>query len=153
MNAIRRLRVLLGCAAVLALTACGGPVEDTRPGQPVKTRQMAFKDILRVFEPMGVMLRTGEYKPEKFVAFAEQLIARRDAPWAHFAPDTDYPPSKSRAEVWRKPERFTQLREEFIAATDDLLAAARGGELAAVSKAYARVYDLCESCHQEFKKR
>ena len=37
------------------LTGCG-EVEDTRPGQPVKQRQVAFKEIVKTFEPMGVML-------------------------------------------------------------------------------------------------
>ena len=38
------------------LTACGEP-QDTRPGQPVKTRQDAFAALLRSFEPMGKMLK------------------------------------------------------------------------------------------------
>lgn len=144
---------LLLTALLLGLSACDQPAEDTRPGQPVKTRQMAFKEILRVFEPMGVMLRTGEYKAEKFTQLAEQLVARRDAPWSHFGPDTNYPPSKSKPEVWSRAERFAQEKQAFLDATDQLLAAARSGEKGAITKAYGKVYDLCESCHEEFKKR
>ena len=88
--------VLLSAAL---LTACGEP-EDTRPGQPVKQRQTAFKDIIKSFEPMGVMLRKGTYDAERIEKFTAELIAKRDLPWSHFGPDTNYPPTKATAEVW-----------------------------------------------------
>ena len=69
-------------SAATLLTACGEP-EDTRPGQPVKQRQTAFKDIIKSFEPMGVMLRKGTYDAERVEKFTAELIARRDLPWGH----------------------------------------------------------------------
>ena len=60
------------------LTGCG-EVEDTRPGQPVKQRQVAFKEIVKTFEPMGVMLRKDRYDADKFLPMAEALLAKRDA--------------------------------------------------------------------------
>ena len=56
------------------LTGCG-EVEDTRPGQPVKQRQVAFKEIVKTFEPMGVMLRKDRYDADKFLPMAEALLA------------------------------------------------------------------------------
>jgi uncharacterized protein YceK len=50
--------VVVWFAVLVGLSGCNAHVEDTRPGQPVKTRQVAFQEILKVFEPMGVMLRT-----------------------------------------------------------------------------------------------
>ena len=93
-------------AALSILGACSSAVEDTRPGQPVKTRQQAFKDMIKVFEPMGVMLREGRYEADKFAALADKLLAKRDAPWSHFGPDTHYPPTKATPEVWKQPEQF-----------------------------------------------
>lgn len=143
--------ICLLAALALGLSACGQPVEDTRPGQPVKTRQTAFKEMLKVFEPMGTMLRTNSYQADRFAALAAELVARRDAPWAHFGADTNYPPTKARPEVWSKSEAFERERQTFFAATDALLAAAQGREAEAAHKAYFRVYDLCQSCHREFK--
>jgi len=143
----------LACGIALGLTGCGGPVEDTRPGQPVKTRQEAFKAMLRSFEPMGVMLRTDTYDAEKFARHAAELMQWRDTPWPLFGPDTHYPPSKAKATVWSQTEAFERERQAFVAALDELAAAVQRGEREAVRKAYFRVYDLCESCHKDFKER
>lgn len=144
---------LLPALMIAGLSACGQPVEDTRPGQPVKTRQTAFKEILKVFEPMGTMLRTNSYHADRFAALAAELVARRDTPWAHFAADTNYPPTKAKPTVWSKPEQFERERVAFFAATDALLVAAETREVEAASKAYFTVYDLCQSCHREFKEK
>lgn len=135
------------------LAACSGEVEDTRPGQPVKTRQAAFKDIIRSFEPMGVMLRGKNFNGDKFLAMAEELVGKREAPWAHFGPDTNYPPTKATAEVWQQPEQFERERQAFISATDALLAAARTKDRQQLDVPYQAVYDSCQSCHKTFKKR
>lgn len=148
---MRCFRLLPLCLAFI-LAGCG-EAEDTRPGQPVKTRQQAFKDLIKVFEPMGTMLRDNRYDADRFEKLAEQLVARRDAPWPHFGADTNYPPTKSTAEVWQQPERFERERTAFVAATDRLLAAARTRDKATVEPAYQAVYDTCQGCHKTFRKR
>lgn len=149
------MRPALPLALLLAVTliAACGEVEDTRPGQPVKTRQEAFKAIIRSFEPMGVMLRKGDYKADKFLAMTEDLIAQRDGPWSHFGTDTDYPPTKATAEVWRQPEKFTEAKAAFIAATDKLLIAAQTKDRKQLDKPYQAVYDTCQDCHKTFRRR
>jgi cytochrome c556 len=141
---------LLLTAAMLA--ACG-EVEDTRPGQPVKHRQMAFKEIVKAFEPMGVMLRKDRYVADKFLPLAETLIAKREGPWSHFGADTNYPPTKATADVWKQPEQFAKDKQAFIAATDTLLAAAQSKDKAQVEKAYDAVHEACKTCHKQFKER
>ena len=152
MRSALQISLILLSAATL-LTACSGEVEDTRPGQPVKTRQMAFKDIIRSFEPMGVMLRTNTYDADKFLKLATELVAKRDAPWAHFGADTDYPPTKATPEVWAQPEKFEQQRRAFIAATDSLLAAAQSKDDKQLAAPYKTLYATCQDCHKIFKKR
>jgi len=147
-----RFALLLSAAALL-LTACSGEVEDSAPGQPVKTRQQAFKAIVRSFEPMGVMLRGETYDADKFLTLANELVARRDAPWAHFGPDSNYPPSRATPEVWRQPEKFAQDRQAFIAAIDTLLAAARTKDRQQLDAPYQAVYAACQGCHKTFKQR
>jgi len=139
-------------STVALLTACG-EVEDTRPGQPVKTRQTAFKEIVKAFEPMGVMLRENRYDADKFAAHAERLVAKRDGPWSHFGPDTNYPPTKATPEVWKQPEQFEKDKQAFLAATDALLAAARSKDKAQSEAAYDKVHEACKTCHKQFKER
>lgn len=136
----------------ILLAACGD-AEDTRPGQPVKHRQQAFKELIRHFEPMGKMLRDQRYDADKFQALAEELAGRRDAPWTYFGPETNYPPSKSKAEVWSQPGEFDAARQAFIAASDRLLAAARSKDKAGVEKSYQETYDACQGCHRRFRER
>lgn len=147
--------VVLRAAFILSITllaACGEP-EDTRPGQPVKQRQQAFKDIIKSFEPMGVMLRKGSYDAERFGKFATELVTKRDLPWSHFGPDTNYPPTKATPEVWSQPEAFEKEKQGFIAATDKLQAAVQSGDKTSIEKAYDTVHDSCKSCHKQFKVR
>lgn len=142
---------LLLCLPVF-LIACGEP-EDTRPGQPVKQRQTAFKEILRSFEPMGLMLRTQRYEAEAFSKLADNLASLKDAPWPHFAPDTLYPPSKATPAVWAEPERFARDREAFLQSVTQLQQAAQSKQLAQIEPAYKAVYDTCQTCHKTFKAR
>ncbi|HTY99031.1 MAG TPA: cytochrome c, partial [Rhodocyclaceae bacterium] len=101
---MHKTTVILALSAAL-LAACGEPA-DNRPGQPVAHRRAAFKEILRVFEPMGVMVRTDEYDADRFKALATELVTKRDAPWSYFAADTLYPPSHAKAEVWSQADKF-----------------------------------------------
>ena len=79
---------LLLLALPILLTACGEP-EDTRPGQPVAHRRAAFKEILKSFEPMGLQLRNQRYDEKQFLVLANNLNKAKEAPWSHFAPDTN----------------------------------------------------------------
>ena len=132
------------------LAGCG-EVEDTRPGQPVKHRQMAFKQIVKAFEPMGVMLRKDRYDADKFLPLAEALIAKREEPWSHFGADTNYPPTKATPEVWKQPEVFEKNKQAFISATDALLAAAKNKDKAEVERTHDAVHEACKTCHKQFK--
>jgi cytochrome c556 len=144
--------IVLFFVLLVALAGCG-EVEDVRPGQPVKTRRVAFKEMLKVFEPMGTMLRAGPFDPDKFAALAAELMTKREAPWTHFGADTRYPPTKARAEVWSEADRFETERKAFMAATQELSAAAQTRQVAAAEKAYFKVYETCQSCHKHFKEK
>ena len=141
---------LLILSFLVTLAACG-PVEDTRPGQPVAHRQAAFKELLKSFEPMGVMLREEQFDAKRFKTLSDQFLSRRDSPWQYFGPDTNYPPSKSRPEVWSDNAKFDDLRKEFLKAGDELAKAAETGDKTKVDAAYKTVYDSCKRCHKDFK--
>ena len=146
-------RFTAAVAVATLLVACSGQVEDTRPGQPVKTRQTAFKELLRSFEPMWVMLRENRYDADKFVTMTATLMSKREAPWSHFGPDTNYPPTKATPKVWSEPEKFEQARKAFFAASDEFKAAVDSKDKAAVERTYKAVYDACQNCHKPFKER
>ncbi|MBL8429336.1 MAG: cytochrome c [Dechloromonas sp.] len=148
-----RLKYPLFLLLTATILAGCGEVEDTRPGQPVKHRQVAFKEIVKTFEPMGVMLRKERYDADKFLPMAEALLAKRDGPWSYFGADTNYPPTKATPDVWKQPEQFEKDKNAFIAATDALIVAAQSKEKAQVEKAYETLHETCKTCHKQFKER
>jgi cytochrome c556 len=137
----------------VALLAACGEVEDTRPGQPVKHRQVAFKEIVKAFEPMGVMLRKGSYDADKFAKMADVLVSKKDGPWSYFGADTNYPPTKATAEVWQQAEQFEKDKQAFLAATDALVVAAQSRDKPQVEAAYDKLHEACKTCHKQFKER
>jgi len=148
---MNRSALLLALVLPLTLAACGEP-EDTHPGQPVAHRRAAFNQLVKAFEPMGVMLREKEYKPEEFRKLAAKLDAVKESPWAFFLPDTNYPPTKATDKVWSQPEQFEAARQKFLMAEGKLMEAASGTDGAKVKAAYEELHDACRSCHKEFKK-
>jgi cytochrome c556 len=145
-----RKKLLFPFVLSLCLVACG-EVEDTRPGQPVAQRQEAFKVILRSFEPMGIQLRQNKYEAESFLTHARRLAEVKDAPWAHFGPDTQYPPSKSDDSLWQEMDNFTAERDKFLQAVEALKVAAESRSADQARAAYAPVQESCRSCHKRYK--
>lgn len=142
----------LSILAILLLSACG-EAQDTRPGQPVAHRRAAFKEMLEISESMSQMLQNPALDSRTFQALTGQLMAKRDLPWSHFGPDTRYPPSKAKAEVWTQADKFTEEKQAFLAATDKLSAAAGNQDRKALETAYGAVQNTCKSCHKLFKER
>ena len=139
--------------SILALSACGGEPPDTGPGQPVAHRRAAFKEILKAFEPMGVMLRAEEYNSQRFQTLSQQLMTVRDAPWDYFKAGTQYPPSHSTDAVWNDAAKFAAEKQAFFDATDKLAAVAGTPDEKQVMAAYEAVQNTCKSCHKTFKTR
>lgn len=147
----RTLLSLLIAAVLVA--ACSGEAEDTRPGQPVAHRRAAFKELTKLFEPIGVMMREGEYKADKYQSLVDAVMAKRDAPWQYFQPDTLYPPSKAKPDVWSDPAGFEAAKKSFYAATDKLAAAAKAKDEKAAKAAAEAVEASCKDCHKTYKTR
>lgn len=135
---------------VSLLTACGEP-QDTRPGQPVTQRRTAFKEILKSFEPMGLQLRNQRYEAKQFADLAHKLNQAKEAPWQHFGPDTNYPPTKAKAAVWSEPAKFETSRQSFFKAAEALVVAAETQDVKQITSAYETLHDTCRSCHKSFK--
>lgn len=147
-----RLPPVVLLSAIL-LAACGGEPEDTRPGQPVAHRRAAFKEMIKSFEPMGTMVRTGKFNAPKFASLTMSLMSLRDTPWQYFQPDTQYPPSKATDAVWSRPAEFESRKKDFFAATDKLAAAAGTQDAKVAKAAFDEVEKTCRNCHDTFKTR
>jgi cytochrome c556 len=142
--------VLLG----LTLVACDSAAPpDTFPGQPVTERNKIFKQMLRAFEPIGLMARGKEpFAANKAVANATELKRLSTLPWSHFPAGSDYAPTKAKAGIWEKPTEFKRAQDEFVAAADKLASAAQARDLETLQPAYEAVHQSCSSCHKAFRR-
>ncbi len=152
----RRLGVRVGLTGALwvglvTLTGCSNGA-DTHPGQPVTHRQVIFKKMLRTLEPMGLVVRgRNDYDPAQFTQLADQLKTLSTQPWPYFTPDSNYPPTRAKSEVWSKPADFRAAQQKFIDAVAALDVAAKQNQLDAVKAPFAAVEASCKSCHQQFR--
>ncbi len=134
------------------LTACSSEPQDTHPNQPVTKRKAVFKQMMRTLEPMGMVTREREpYESHAFLASAQQLKQLATEPWSHFTADSNYPPTRARPEVWKKPAEFVQAQQKLRESTEQLLKAAESGNMAQIRPALNRVEESCKSCHQQFR--
>ncbi len=135
----------------LALSGCGG----VDPNSPQGQRQTIFKQMLKVSEDLGGMLRGRlAFKEQAFVDGAAELDQLTRTPWQHFPQvreeDDD---SRARDEVWQRQARFQELARAMEASTAALVAATAAQPLTPETLAapMQRVEDSCKACHEEFR--
>ncbi|HEX5841312.1 MAG TPA: cytochrome c [Pseudomonas sp.] len=146
-----KIRYLLLPLLALTLAACGG----VDPNSPEGKRQAIFKQMLKVSEDLGGMLRGRiPFNEQRFVSGAGELEQLTRTPWQHF-PRVNEEGGESRAkdEVWQRQERFQQLARAMEASTAALVAATAVKPLnsAALAAPVQLVEDSCEACHKEFR--
>lgn len=136
----------------LALASCGEP-PDTRPGQPVTHRKLAFKQMLRTLEPMGLEVRGRKpFEAHAFLQSAQALQVLAKKPWPYFTADSNYPPTRARPEVWQKMDKFKQDQTVLEQAIAKLVEAAKSGNIDTIRPVFNHVQDSCQACHHEFRR-
>lgn len=139
--------------SVLLLAGCSGPEADPHPGQPVQKRVAAFKQMLQSMEQMGMVVRERqEYKAAEFQEKARELKALAQVPWQYFTPDSNYPPTRAKPDIWEHPANFGEFRKDLDESLDQLIVAAQTGKLDKIVPAYTSVEDSCQACHKRFRK-
>jgi cytochrome c556 len=145
-----KFKALLLACACLTLVACGG----VDPDSPLGQRQALFKQMLKVSEDLGGMLRGRiAYDEAGFITGAAELERLSRQPWQHFPQVRDDERSKATDEVWQRQAQFQQLARELEQATAALVQATAAPPLrrAALEPAVQQVEDSCEACHQAFR--
>ena len=136
----------------LMLFGCG-PQPDTHPGQPVTKRKMIFHDMLRAFEPMGLVIRGREsYDRNKFLKNAVALEALSKQPWSYFTPESYYQPTRAKPTVWQRPAEFKEKQQKLLLAVAELTRVSQSGRLEMIRPAYDDVVHSCMACHDQFRR-
>jgi len=144
-------RVLLLPVLVLSLSACGG----VDPNSPQGQRQSIFKQMLKVSEDLGGMLRGRlTFKEQAFVEGASTLDQLTRTPWQHFPQvRDDGDESRAKDDVWQRQARFQELAQAMEASTAALVVATTAQPLTpeVLVEPMQRVEDSCKACHEEFR--
>lgn len=143
-------KFLLVACACLTLAACGG----VDPNSPLGKRQALFKQMLKVSEDLGGMLRGRiPYDEAAFIAGAAKLDTLSREPWQHFPQVRDDERSQATDEVWQRQERFQQMARDLEASTAALVQVTTAPPLSrsALEPAVQRAEDSCEACHKAFR--
>lgn len=141
--------LLLTCVC-LTLVACGG----VDPDSPLGKRQALFKEMLKVSEDLGGMLRNRiPYDEAGFIAGAAELDRLSREPWQHFPAVADDERSKANPELWQRQEQFQKMARDLEQATAALVQATTAPPLrrSALEPAMQAVEDSCEACHKAFR--
>jgi cytochrome c556 len=136
----------------LAVSGCGG----VDPNSPEGQRQTIFKQMLKVSEDLGGMLRGRlAFKEQAFIDGAAKLDQLTRTPWQHFPQVREEEGEESRAkdDVWQRQARFKELAQAMEASTAALVAATAEQPLTpeALAAPMQRVEDSCKACHEEFR--
>lgn len=147
-----KLKTLSLIVLALAVSGCGG----VDPNSPEGQRQTIFKQMLKVSEDLGGMLRGRvAFKEPAFIAGAAELDQLTRKPWQHFPQVREDESGETRAkdDVWQRQARFQELARAMEASTAALVAATHGQPLTpeALTAPMQRVEDSCKACHEEFR--
>lgn len=144
--------VLLLCAALIGLVACGESAKDPHPDQLVTKRLAIFKKFTKALEPMGLVARDrSDYVKADFMANAQALQDLSKQPWIYFSAEGNYQPSRAKPEIWTQPEAFKKAQTGYLTAVDQLVAVSGSGDMPKIKSAVDEVQTSCKTCHDQFR--
>lgn len=142
---------LAAAAAVLCIPAMA---QFQRPDDAVQYRQAVFTVMNNHLGRVGGMTsgRT-PFNAAQAVESATVLETLSKLPWEGFVAGTDKGDSRAKPEVWAEPDKFKEGADKLQAATAQLAAAAKTGNLDSVKTAFGAVDQSCRACHRAYRNR
>jgi cytochrome c556 len=152
---MRKWQVLsLAIIALAIAVASTARTADPRDAKAVFTlREEAMKRMGRaLYGTIGRVVRgKAELGPDT-IAAVETIMVTVGNLSSVFAPGSDIPESRIKAQIFTAKPQVDELVREVQLATDRLLSVIKSGDKAALASAYAAVDAACEACHREYRK-
>ena len=145
-------------AAGLALALGAGFTLDAaaqvKPETLVKQRQSAMTLVGKYWGPLGGMAQgKAPYDANIVARNAGYLEALSHMPWDGFAASTQSEKSAALPEIWKDAAGFKTAQEKLQGEVVKLVAAAKGGNEAAVKTQLGEVGKTCGGCHEKFREK
>ena len=145
-------------AAGLALALGAGFTLDAaaqvKPETLVKQRQSAMTLVGKYWGPLGGMAQgKAPYDANIVARNAGYLEALSHMPWDGFAASTQSEKSAALPEIWKDAAGCKTAQEKLQGEVVKLVAAAKGGNEAAVKTQLGEVGKTCGGCHNTFREK
>jgi cytochrome c556 len=141
-------------AAVLGTALVAGGVAQAAddPAAVVEYRGNVMKVLAGSISAIFQVLEGKASYPRHMAAHAKALDAAASVVLEIFPEGSVTAESRAMPEIWTDWARFEEAGKALQAASAELVAAAEGGDMAAIGAAAGKVGDACGGCHKPFRK-
>ncbi|MCW5655964.1 cytochrome c [Hydrogenophaga sp.] len=149
------MKTALPLALTIALGAVSVPAmaQFQKPEDAVKYRKSALTVMANHFSRIGAMANGRAPFDAKVAADSAAIVETMSRlPWEGFVAGSDKGETAALPVVWTEPAKFKEAQEKLQAATTQLAAAAKTGNLDSVKTAFGATAQSCKACHDAFRK-
>ena len=151
---MRKMLIAAGLAAALGAGYTINAVAQVKPETLVKQRQSAMTLVGKYWGPLGGMAAGRVPFDANVVARnAGYLEALSKMPWDGFDASTQNEKSAALPEIWKDPAKFKAAADAMQSEIGKLVAAAKGGNEAAIKAALGDTGKTCGGCHNTFRQK
>lgn len=149
------MKIAAPLALALAVSTLSAPAfaQFQKPEDAVKYRKAAFTVMANHFGRIGAMANGRAPFDAKVAADSAAIVETMSKlPWEAFGPGTDKGETRALPAIWNEQAKFKEGSDKLQAATAQLNAAAKTGNLDAVKTAFGAVGQSCKACHDVYRK-
>lgn len=143
----------LALAIVLGTLAAPAFAQFQKPEDAVKYRKGALTVMANHFSRIGAMANGRAPFDAKVAADSAAIVETMSRlPWEGFVAGTDKGDTAALPAIWTEQAKFKEGADKLQAATTQLAAAAKTGNLDSVKTAFGATAQTCKACHDAFRK-
>ncbi len=149
------MKIAIPLALALAFGALSAPAlaQFQKPEDAVKYRKGALTVMANHFSRIGAMANGRVPFDAKVAAESAAIVETMSKlPWEGFVAGTDKGDTAALPAIWTEQAKFKEGSEKLQAATAQLAAAAKTGNLDSVKTAFGATAQTCKACHDAFRK-
>jgi cytochrome c556 len=142
--------VLFSLALAAAASSIPAVAQFDKADDAVDYRQGAMAVQSHHFDMLFAMAKGRvPYDANVALSNAEVVAFVLKLPWTAFGPGMQG--GKAKPDIWKEQAKFKQLSDDMMAAADNLVVAAKAGNLDALKAAVGKADKTCDSCHDSFR--
>ncbi|MBW0169131.1 MAG: cytochrome c [Hydrogenophaga sp.] len=149
------MKIAAPIALAVAIATLSAPAfaQFQKPEDAVKYRKAAFTVMASHFGRIGAMANGRVPFDAKAAAESAAIVETMSKlPWEAFGAGTDKGDTRALPAIWTEQAKFKEGSDKLQAATAQLAAAAKTGNLDSVKTAFGAAGQTCKACHDAYRK-